>query len=371
MYKWILGIGGFIAYEFFVNRPTIEPQVTSVQPPVVSIVSASPQNYRLTLSSQGIAKAKESVDLKAEVSGKIIALHPDFVAGGFFVQGDVLVQFDPSDYELAISQAQAQLFEAKRLLATEEAQAQQAKTEWKTLGNGEPSLLAMHQPQLAEAQAKLSAAQVNLKRATIQRHRCTLTAPFSGRFYNKSVSLGQMMQMGEKIAHIYSTQIAEIRLPIDPTQMAYLDLPTKSLEYHDGINVAIYADLAGNKQQWQGKIIRTEGVIDENTGVIHAVVAVNAPYQGNPPLYDGLFVNADIEGKELHHVFALPRRAVNASNHVFIVEANSTLHTREVNVIAHEGSTLFIDGGIEEGEKVVVSELDLPIENMTVRIETP
>lgn len=367
----ILSFGGVMAYEFFIHRPIIEPHVTQSTPPAVTVVSVSPQDYRLTITSQGVAKAKESIELTAEVSGKIMALHPDFVAGGFFAKDDILVQFDASDYDLAISQAQAQLFEAKRLLATEEAQAQQAKTEWKTLGSGEPSLLAMHQPQLAEAQAKLSAAEVNLQRANLQRRRCELKAPFSGRFYSKSVALGQMIRMGDKIARLYSTQTTEIRLPIDTTQLTYVDLPTKSLVYREGINVMIHADLAGEKQQWHGKLIRTEGVIDENTGAIYAIVAVNAPYQANPPLYDGLFVSADIEGKTLHHVFSLPSRAVNASYHVFIVDSQSTLHAREVNVIAQENNTVFIDKGLEEGDKVVISELDLPIENMTVTLARP
>ncbi|MEN9757947.1 MAG: hypothetical protein RL755_2134, partial [Pseudomonadota bacterium] len=329
----ILCVGGFVAYEFFIHRPIIEPQASIPKIPTVNVLTVSPQDYRLTIVSQGVAKARESLEITAEVAGKITALHSDFVAGGFFEKDDLLVQFDTNDYDLAIAQAKAQLFEAKRLLATEEAQAQQAQTEWKTLGSGEPTLLAMHQPQLAEARAKLSAAEVNLQRADIQRRRCELKAPFSGRFYSKSASLGQTMRIGDKLARIYSTQTTEIRLPIDLNQMAYIDLPTKRIAYRDGINVNIHTDLAGKKQQWLGKIIRTEGIIDENTGAIYAIAEVNFPYQTKPPLYDGLFVSADIEGKTLHHVFALPSRAVNASNHVFVIDANSTLHTREVNVI--------------------------------------
>ena len=62
---------------------------------------------------------------------------------------------------------------------------------------------------------------------------------------------------------------------------------------------------------------------------------------------------------------------MNASHHVFIVDSQSTLHAREINVIAQENNTVFIDKGLEEGDKVVISELDLPIENMTVTLARP
>jgi multidrug efflux pump subunit AcrA (membrane-fusion protein) len=78
----------------------------------------------------------------------------------------------------------------------------------------------------------------------------------------------------------------------------------------------------------------------------------------------------DIAGRSLENVFALPRSAVSFEQTVYVVQENR-LHTRKVQVARTEESTAFISGGLQEGEQIIVTRLENPLENSLIRIEGP
>jgi RND family efflux transporter MFP subunit len=374
----LLMIGMIAAWAMMALRPRVIMQAPKTEAPLVTVIRVEPQTIRLNVHSQGIVTPRNEIDLIPEVAGKIIRLHPDFVAGGFFSRNDSLVTIDPRDYDAAIAQALAQIAETKRQAAMEEAQADQARTEWQALGNGAPSALAMREPQLAEARAKLKAAEANLTLARIKRSRCELRAPFTGRLQSKNIGLGQFIQPGDKLARIYSTDVAEIRLPLSGSQLGFLDLPLDSSRsqtgsWKRGPKVSLSTEFAGAIQTWEGRIVRTEGALDESTGALYAVAEVQAPYRQNdkrPPLLSKLFVQAEIEGKAMHGVFALPQLAMNASQEALLVDAEQKLHIRRLDVLRNEEpDRILVQAGLKAGDLIVTSGIQAPVEGMTVRID--
>lgn len=366
------------AWAVIATSPQMAQQTPNSVVPLVTVIQVEPQTLRLDVHSQGLVAPRNEIDLIPEVSGKIIQLHPDFVTGGFFARNDVLVSIDPRDYDYAIAQAQAQIAESKRQLAMEEAQAEQAHNEWQALGEGVATSLAMREPQLAEARAKLKAAEANLLQAQIRRSRCELRAPFTGRLQTKLAGLGQTIQSGEKLAHIYSTDLAEIRLPLPTDQLAYLDLPLGAGGKPCGAaslpcpKVTLTADFAGSLQTWEGRVVRTEGKLDDSTGVLYAVAEIANPYTqkpDHPPLLSGLFVQAQVQGKELQNLFALPQNALNASQQAMLVDTELRLHIRHLDVLRNEPDRILVKGGLNAGDRIVTSGIQVPVEGMKVRIE--
>jgi multidrug efflux pump subunit AcrA (membrane-fusion protein) len=188
------------------------------------------------------------------------------------------------------------------------------------------------------------------------------------------VGLGQTIQAGEKLAHIYSTDLAEIRLPLPTDQLAYLDLPlgTGSRQCSDCPKVTLTSDFAGTLQTWEGRIVRSEGKLDDSTGVLYAVAEVQHPYiqkDGHPPLLAGLFVQAIVQGKELHDLFVLPRVAINASQQVLVIDADLRLHIRHLEVLRNEQDRILIKRGLNKGDRIVTSGIQVPVEGIKVRVE--
>lgn len=364
------------AWGLIAFKPQLEEQKPEVElPPLVTVIDVEPQTLRLDVYSQGVVTPRTEIDLVPEVAGKIIFVHVGFFSGGFFAKNDLLMTIDPRDYDYAITEAQARIAEAGRLLISEQAQAEQAHNEWQTLGSGKPTPLAMREPQLAEARAKLKAAEAELAKARLKRSRCELRAPFAGRVHEKRMGLGQYVQPGEKLARIYSTDVAEIRLPLAVDQLAFLDLP---LGIPDSASsqwptVTLTAEFAGEPTRWEGRIVRTEGVMDEASAQLFVVAEVAEPYRQqdrHPPLLAGLFVKAVIHGKNRQDLFALPPSTVDASQNTLLVDGEQRLRIRKLEILRHETDRVLVKGGLRAGDKIVTAGIQAPVDGVKVRIDT-
>ncbi|OAI03808.1 efflux transporter periplasmic adaptor subunit [Methylomonas methanica] len=360
------------AWAIIASKPQAVQQSAPPVIPKVNVVRVQPQSLRLNVISQGVVTPREAIDLVTEVGGKVAQVNPAVVAGGFFAANELLLTIDPRDYDYAIVAAEAQLAEAQRVLINEQAQVEQAHSEWQALGEGEPTALALRKPQLAEAQAKLKAAEADLTKAKLNRSRCELRAPFAGRVLNKQAGLGQYLPSGAVIARIYASDIAEIRLPISTDQLAYLELPLGHAANNKTQHwpaVTLRAELAGKPQSWQGRIVRSEAALDDNSGQLYLVAQVAEPFRetpDRPPLLSGLFVQAEIEGVRREGLFTLPRTALNGLQQAKLVDAEQRLEIRQLQVLRHDAERVIVKGGLNPGDRVVVSELPVPVAGMQV-----
>lgn len=355
------------------SRPGAMPPSVEPAAPSVEIESVAPKTLRLNVMSQGVVSPREQIDLIAEVAGKVVQVHPALVSGGFFAANEILLTIDPQDYDYAIVAAQAKVAEAKRVLINERAQVEQADSEWRALGEGEASDLALRKPQLAEAEAKLQAAEADLAKARLDRSRCELRAPFSGRVLSKQVGRGQFLASGSAIARIFANDVAEVRLPVGIEQLAFLDLPLGSQASVPGRwpKVALHAEVGGKPRYWQGRIVRSEAALDSASGQLFLVAQIDQPDQVTPeraPLLSGLFVQAEIEGVLHQGLFALPRSALNTLQQVKLVNAEQRLAFRQVEVLRSEADRVIVKSGLNPGDRVVVSEMPMPVEGMRVSV---
>ncbi|OAI27554.1 efflux RND transporter periplasmic adaptor subunit [Methylomonas koyamae] len=360
------------AWAMIALRPGSLPAPAEPPVPRVEVVAARPQTLKLNVQSQGVVAPREAIDLIAQVAGKVDRIHPALVSGGFFKADEVLASIDPRDYDYAIVATQAKIAEAKRVLINERAQAEQALSEWQALGQGEASDLALRKPQLAEAEAKLQAAEADLAKAKLDRSRCEIRAPFSGRVLNKQIGRGQFLPAGATIARIYANDIAEIRLPVGINELAFLDLPlSPSGPAAHWPAVTLSAEVAGKPQTWQGRIVRSEAELDSSSGQLFLVAQVEQPdtsRDGGAPLLSGLFVQAEIEGVARAGLYALPRNALNNLQQVKLVDADRRLVFRDVEILRSEPDRVVVKSGLQAGERIVVSDLPLPVAGMRVEV---
>lgn len=228
---------------------------------------------------------------------------------------------------------------------------------------------------VAEA-ARLDAI-AGLEQARRDLERTETTASFVGRVREKLVDVGQYVARGAPLARAYAVDYAEVRLPISNDDAGFIELP---ISYRDerseanGPKVRLSAEFAGRTYHWEGRIVRTEGEIDPRTGMIHAVARVEDPYArgedpDRPPLAVGLFVRAQIEGREVDGVVSLPRRALRGQDEVAIVDEQGRLRIRQVEVLQRSDRRVLVLRGIEAGELVVTSPLPFAADAMLVTVE--
>ena len=366
--KWMLpiiviGCAYGIATVIRNAGPTIDVVTPEPQPLVVRVVTAQPERVQLTVSSQGEVDAEHMIDLASEQQGKIKRVAPAFVTGGYFKTGDVLLEIDPTDYELAKVRAQAQVAEANEDLEIE-------KTEAELAASG---LFPLREAKVASANARVQSAEADLAQAETDLMRTKIRAPFDGRVLFTQTGLGQYISKGEALGRIFSTDIAEIRLSLTDQQLSFLDLPfgTASNDVPLGTPVALRAEVGGQAVEWQGKLHRMEGAVDPDNRVWYAVARVNDPYglgdtERQIPLAMGLFVEADIDGRTVEQVYRLPRSALRNKADVLVVDDQSRLRQRRIEVLRTNFASVLISGGLEPGDQVCVSPVEAFVDGLLV-----
>ncbi len=375
----VLILSGLVAGSamLIAGKTEVETKPAKSEPPSVEVMTAKPQAMQLNVHSQGVVAPRTEIDLVSEVAGKVVDIHLAFAAGGFFNSGETLLRIDPRDYEFAVVRAQAQLAEDRKELLREQAAAEQAEREWQALGSGEASPYALHIPQLDERRAKLAAAQAGLAEARLNRERCVLRAPFAGRTRDKHVDIGQYVTADAILARLYATDAAEVRLPVPGDQIEFLKLPLYQSGGPDGdkprSKVKLSARFGQNRYEWDGTIVHAEAAVDEKTGMFYVIARVPESYghsdQG-PPLAVGQFVHAEIEGITRNHLVKIASTALRSGYQVYIVDENSRLRLRTVEVLRREQDGIVVSGGLDPGDVVMVGGVELPVEGMRVTLNT-
>ena len=371
----VVAVGTFGAWTMIEARDKPEPQPVEVPLPLVRVITVRPETVRLTVEAEGTVRPRTETEMVPEVSGRVVEISPSLTAGGFFEEGDVLLKIDPREYELEIVRSRAAVAQAELRVATAKQEAQVARKEWESLGEGDPSPLVLREPQIAEAKAVLASAQAALDRAKYDLERTTVRAPYAGRVWEKRVGRGQFVTRGSPIARIYSVDLAEVQLPIPDAELAFVDLPLAYRGRSGKANmprVRVRATFAGKKHEWRGRIVRTEGEIDAHSRMVRAVAQIEDPYgytahPGRPPLAVGMFVEAEIQGRWVRNVVFLPRTALRAGDQVLVVDEESRIRYRSVEILRAETDRVIVRSGLSEGERVCVSILAAAVDGMKVR----
>lgn len=365
-----------VAIYMYLKATQPEAQRRNPPEPVIKVeaIELEPRDYTIRIDSQGTVKARTESTLIPEVSGRVLRISPKFREGGFFEEGDVLLEIDPSDYLTAVTVSEANLAEAQVRLAEEEAQSLQAKLDWDRLGGGDtPSDLVLRGPQLALARANVASAEARLVQARRDLERTRIRAPYEGRILTKSADVGQVVGPGNVLAEIYAVDYAEIRLPLTTEQYSLIDFPDVvrgGPQVEADIPVTLTASFGNEETVWEGKVVRAEGALDSRSRQINVVAQVDDPYgpRHSQPLKVGLFVEAEIEGKTLEDVYVLPRTALREARFVLtITEDNRLLRVPVEPIWATSREVIFRTPEIEPGTRVSLTQMALALDGMPVQ----
>jgi len=352
-----------------VARPVPEAQSIAAARPVVAVVPVAPRPERMRVRTQGTLEPRTELELVAEVGGRLVWLSPALESGSFFAAGEVLARIEPADYEIARTRASAALERARsqRELAAASRARSRALFE---AGAASPASRDQVESQYAIALANEREAEAALQQAELELSRTELVAPFAGRVRERGGDVGQLVARGAKLARVFAVDWAELRLPIRSEELAFLELPAGP-DAEAAPLVELHGAYGGRAHVWQGRLVRVEGALDPRTRLAHVVARIADPYglaSGAPPLAVGLFVEAEILGRELPHVVALPRGALRGEHEVVVVGKDDALHARRVEVLRIDGETVYVAGGLAAGERVAARVPSTFVEGMSVRV---
>jgi RND family efflux transporter MFP subunit len=376
-------IGAFVVLAVLVaTRPRAQRQKPPQPVTLVTVHTVAAEQPPLVVDGWGTVEPKRSVNLVAQVSGRIMRVSPDLQAGAFVDPGEVLLEIEQADYRLAVEQARAQVAQAEYNLATAREEARVAREEWENtqadaadgspLNDAEPTALVFREPQLRQAEASLEAARAALTQAELNLSRCRLAVPFAGRVIEEAADPGDYVMAGTVLGRVDGIDTAEITVNLPDRELAWIQVPRTPDDPTSGSPVVVRGEFAGREHEWTGRAVRLGGVVDLASRTVPVVVEVADPYapgEGLPPLMSGLFVAVRFATTPPAGSVTVPRRGLRPDDRAWVMDADGRLRIRAVEVLHTGEDRVVIGSGLVPGDRLITSNLQYVVEGMPLQAE--
>ncbi len=373
----ILCAGMAVASYIKNNAPKAKKRPPKKAAPLVRTLAVFPSTHRAAVHGMGTVIPARQVFLKARVSGAILSIHPEFREGGFLEKGEAVVQIDPEDYRLIVKQMESQVVAKEYELKLELGRKEVAEREWALLKDGKPvksfdGELALRKPHLKKAKADLVAARARLKQARLDLSRTAVLAPFNSVIRRKNVDIGSQVSTQEQLAELVGADVYWIQVPLPVDRLRWITIPKKTGDL--GSDARIFFR-NGSKSGYErtGKVVMALADVEEEGRMARLLVSVKDPLAlktpdvSKPPLLIGEYVQVKIEGHALEGVFRIPRAALRENREIWIAGNDGKIHIRKVSIVWRDMGHIFLDKGLNPGERLIVSDLAAAVEGMAIR----
>jgi len=379
----ILGVGALAFAVLMLLRKQPESQEPPRRMPLVVTQPAEVRSGHLTIEGNGTVRPMAEISLSPQVAGRVTWVSPSFATGGRFREGDELVRIEAADYLNAVQAAEAEVAQRQVELLTWEEQRELAIEEYQRfrdregitapIDSSEVGGLVFRDPQLRAAEASLARAEAGLADAKLALARTRIRAPFDGIVRTKSADVGQYVAPGQALGGLYETDEVEIVVPLTDTEASLIE-GLWSADTGDDANripAQVRAQFGGEEYTWRGYVDRAEGALNPATRTVDVVVRVQQPFHddgsGRPPLLLGTYATVDIRGREVDRYTVLPRVALRDGEAVYVIEQDTLLAIRPVQVLQEVAGQVMVRGDIRQGEPIVTSPMAIVTDGMTVR----
>jgi HlyD family secretion protein len=360
----LLGAAG-AGYKF--GLPYLESAVFKTEVDVTEVITMSPAQASVELTSTGYVVAQSVSAVASKVMGKVKAQH---VREGAKVKaGDVLLEIDPSDHQASIASAssaaaaaRARILTAKANLTEVEMQARRANS-LATEGIGPKGAaddlgaranLLKEMVKASEAEARAQEALVNALRVNLTSY--TVTAPISGTVVNKPPEVGEFI--GPQPAGV-AIDMGGVQIADFSTLMVETDVPEQRLsQVKMGGPAEIVLDAFPSKR-YRGKAIEVTPKVNRTKATVTVKVAFVDENEGVLPdmaaRVSFLAGELDKEAMQAPPKTIVPGSAIaelNGSKIVYRLEGG-IVRVTPVTLGPAFGTGFEVQSGVSSGTKVV------------------
>ncbi|MDA7685641.1 efflux RND transporter periplasmic adaptor subunit [Candidatus Marinimicrobia bacterium] len=366
----IIGISTVIAAALYMLGQISPDPIQEKDPMDVNVQILTPIDYQIKIKSTGTTTPITQTVLTSEVGGEVIYRSKKFSEGSSVISGEILAKIDDTDLQLQYKNALLQLASAEVQFAVQKAEAEIAQEAWDQVGEGIPQELTTKKPQLKQAKAALDVAKAQVQSAEKKLNKTEITAPYTGRIQNINIDLGSTIIPGQPVGSMYTSNEIEVTLSVKDSDLQFLDIPMDGRKLNpDQKSIVIIKSLyKGEMQEWAGNLERVDGVIDPMTRMIKLIANFKNNFieETKPILPIGLFVEAEINGKQLEDVFMIPNSALTPNGELLFLNQDDALEIRKVRVLTKMKNHILVKEGMKAGERVVVSKLSIATNGMLV-----
>jgi RND family efflux transporter MFP subunit len=424
-------IASAVAFVFIQvkSKQAIEHQDVEFPVKTVNVLSVMKIPFRVSAVAYGNVEPATALKAKSEVNGKISYIHTELKQGGSLPKGTTVLKIETTTFEISLDASKAGLASSQSSLKQIEAEEKSAKrslqiaqknwnlalaefervnvlVEARTLARNQLNIEEQKVLQLSStvqdlqgkvdtyasrkasirAQIKQSKSQVDQSEDSLIRTEIIL--PFDARIGSVSVDVGEFVAAGGQLFEALGIEAVEInaQLPVkhlrplattmndgDNTQLVNLQGSVNLQTALSKWNLEAKVRIVGGDLNtvWDGVLLRISESVDPIRDTLGLVVAVDNPYEGvipgvRPPLLKGMYASVEFLA-QARDMLVIPRKALHEGR-VYVVSEENTLSIRSVQINYSQGQLVVIKDGLEEGDKIITSDLVPVIEGIKLEL---
>lgn len=372
----VLGIGALVAFSLLRTGPEAKPKPKTRNAVLVEVVPVTFSSQPTVVAAMGTVKPSRTVEVKSQVGGEIVVMHPAFIPGSHLNEGELLVKIDPADSLLAVQQLSGDVARAEAEIALEQGKRLVALREYQLLGepvSAEEKALMLREPQLASLQAARESAAARLEQARLNLARTAVAVPFAALVQERKVSLGTQVSTSTALATLVGSSDYWVEVSVPVGQLRWLQIPQKPAEI--GSIARVYDEAAWGAGVFRtGTILRMAPGLEQQGRMARLLVRIDDPLallpqnSDKPRLMLDAYVRVEIDGAVLPSVATLFREQLHDGDTVWLMSSNDQLEVRKVEIAFRSRDVVQVTGGLAEGERLVVSSLPAPVPGMLLRL---
>lgn len=274
----------------------------------------------------GSILANEEVEIRSEVSGKIVKIL--FNEGGYVKKGDLLVKINDADLQAQLRKAES------KVKLIEDREARQKQLAQNQMISQEDYESTLNDLQASKAEYDLIKAQID---------KTEIKAPFNGVIGLREVSEGTFVTTSTLIARLQNLSNLKIDFSI-PQKYASLVK----------IGDEVVFRLSGSDYQYKAKIYAIEPKIDPSTRTLKLRAICTANYKN---LFPGAFANVEVNLKETEQAILIPTVAVvpELKGQSVYLFKGGVVSSKMVELGLREEKRVQVISGLTEGDTVITS----------------
>ncbi len=348
------------------TKPEAEKKMRSRMTAVVRSIAIEKTDTQARISVTGTVEAKRSIQLKAQVVGRIEEVAQEWVEGGRVEKGAILLRLEEADYKTALAQAQRDMALAQTELTLEMGRQDVAKREWELLGGKGSDTdrdMVLRVPHLKSAKAGAAAATARLEQARLNLTRTQVTAPFNAVITRKSVDVGDQASVQSSLGVLVDTDSYYVRISIPADELNWIVFPSDS-ETGSPVKVTFPDGMVR-----EGSVVRMLSSLTAKGSMAQVIAEIRDPLKKGSAVLLGSYVGVTIEGKMIEDSYSVLRDHYREGGEVWLLTKDGKLRVVPADPVWSDRRSVVFRADIADGDELITSDLGVVIDGMELRRE--
>lgn len=369
-------MGGFFGFSMLVaTKPQTKPAENREITWSVAAQKVAYEIYQPRISAFGELRPRREVNLRALVSGEVIATSAGFEDGAQVSKGDVLLEIDPFTYENQLADARAQLKGAKAVLKERQAAAKLARQEkaraqklfkkgtvsQKTVDdkNTDATIKAARAEQQQSAVDRIN---VQVKKAKRDLANTKVIAPFSGFLANITAREGRVLNPNDQVGVLLDSDNFDVVFNLSDAEYGrFLERNSEVI----GRPINIVWQLGGERIELKAEIERVGAQISQATRGVDVYARIDGKLPSN--LRGGAFVTVELLAQPVPDVMAISKDALYGDNTLYLIE-NGRLTRKTIADFIDDGAQVLLRSGLNVGDMVLMTRFNEAAPGVAVKV---